>query len=92
MPTSKTKMKKPAAKVVAMPAPMPSAPMPQPTAVVLPMRPKPIAAKHAVKKAASKKARKVVATMTKKRMAAPKRMAAAGVKKPARKSGPRLKK
>jgi hypothetical protein len=99
MPTSKPKSRnKSVAKVIAMPvtpAVISTAPMPKASAVVLPMRPKPIAAKHAVKKAAAKKARKVVAkAVAKKAMkkAAPKKMAAAAVKKPSRKVGPKMKK
>lgn len=98
MPTSKTTTKKKAsAKIIqlkpAVSAPMATAPMPAPTAnvVVMPSRPKAMPAKHAVKKAAAKKARKVVAKAVAKRMAkkpvakpAPKKMAAASVKKPAR--------
>ena len=58
-----------------------------PSATVIPMRPAPMAAKHAVKKKAAKKARKVVAKAVAKRMTkkpAPKKLAAASVKKPAR--------
>lgn len=93
MSTSKTKsVKKPAAKVIVTPAAMPTAPMPAASiAVVLPMRPKPMPAKHAVKKKSAKKARKIVAKKTMKAVAA-KKMAAASVKKPARKVGPRMKK
>lgn len=96
MPTSKaTAMKKPTAQVIAMPTPMPTAPMPSAArlATVIPMPLKATPAKHSVKKAAAKKARKIVAKKTNARKkATAKKFAAAAAKKPARKAGPRMKK
>ncbi len=95
MPTSKATMKKPVSNVIAMPIAMATAPMPSAakTATIIPMPMKAVPAKHAVKKKAAKKARKIVAKkVNARKKATMKKFAAAAVKKPARKSAPKMKK